>query len=752
MSNTKQKPKQKFEVNFQLDITEQLGEMTSSQLVRLFLTIATLLPLSVNLMAQYQDEFKDVLRIIGSAIGDDIRKKTLSDEAPDIADLADCSITSELGAKYSFLSSFLDGLGGPLVNRHLVRNIIESIIRLVIPDYNSLIGWRDALVIYVRTHSKATIDVLSTVLPYPSYYQIIHFIRRIKPTFNNIREDHDVITAFDNEQKLKKSYRIGGPEGSNKMSISLCTMVIHLYPAIKTKIQFLSYLSPSKWLWNRRPEHFSDNKIHKETLVNHKECWWNIILSEVFVKLKGDESHCNSPKKLKTNKITNRRKLYEFAKSEHPDEPAEIEIGEPMDLNPSSYEDTKQIIRNISKKAGISKYGSGKRSWLAVVCDGSPYKLFLSLFNVLYFCKSCKLPCGELKRHIDEVHGGKKDSIRMEFDHVLPLCGPGHVEKNILSAAITVLWDLIGLGKIAAICNFKSKAQQDMLKKVKDHHISADFFIICLKTLAHEICFEFCKEWCKVNTRIPTYDDMKGFFSSKSKSILNVNLVRIFSLVNGPMLSTFMLRVGTRCSNGHLYYGAMSDCLSLLFHNKSSNYIRMLNFELYMVNNAPDVVKEFIFENLFQRNKNHNNQNTAQGIDYKLEEYNKLFKQFEVSSSPSIDDWTKIASAAPHFKKIIENQSNYYNIDYGFYSEPGAPDYDERIKACSEALRKGEDLKSDKVQGLANLDGKDLKISETLNYMKVFKKRKNDYLKLVTENNSFIKAELDFTATSFVVE
>ena len=72
----------------------------------------------------------------------------------------------------------------------------------------------------------------------------------------------------------------------------------------------------------------------------------------------------------------------------------------------------------------------------------------------------------------------------MEFDHVLPLCGPGHVEKNILSAAITVFWDLIGLEKIAAVCNFKSKAQHEMLKKAKDHHISADFLIICLQTLA----------------------------------------------------------------------------------------------------------------------------------------------------------------------------------------------------------------------------------------------------------------------------
>ena len=66
-----------------------------------------------------------------------------------------------------------------------------------------------------------------------------------------------------------------------------------------------------------------------------------------------------------------------------------------------------------------------------------------------------------MKKHVNDKHGGKTDHIQMEFDHVLPL---GHVEKNILSAAISVLWDLIGLEKIAAACNFKSIAQQELLK------------------------------------------------------------------------------------------------------------------------------------------------------------------------------------------------------------------------------------------------------------------------------------------------
>ena len=43
----------------------------------------------------------------------------------------------------------------------------------------------------------------------------------------------------------------------------------------------------------------------------------------------------------KNVKVANRRKLYEFAVSNHPKTAAEIEVGKPHDLNPSIYEDTK---------------------------------------------------------------------------------------------------------------------------------------------------------------------------------------------------------------------------------------------------------------------------------------------------------------------------------------------------------------------------------------------------------------------------
>ena len=229
------KPKQKFQLHFEHELSSQLKEMTPIQLFKLFFTIANLLPLSFEYMKNHQSKF---------------------------------STTT-----FPFLASFLRGLGGKFSDRILSQNITESIIQLVIPEYNSFSGWRDGLVIYVRTHSKATTAALSRILPHPSYRQILHFIQKLKPSFNDVRNDEDLITTFDNEQKLKKSYRLGGAEGSNKMEISLCTMVIHLYPALKSNIQFSSSLSPAKWLWNRSPDKFSEDESFTKCLKNHKERW-----------------------------------------------------------------------------------------------------------------------------------------------------------------------------------------------------------------------------------------------------------------------------------------------------------------------------------------------------------------------------------------------------------------------------------------------------------------------------------------------
>ena len=65
------------------------------------------------------------------------------------------------------------------------------------------------------------------------------------------------------------------------------------------------------------------------------------------------------------------------------------------------------------------------------------------------------------------------------------------------------------------------KAQQEMLKRNKNNHIiSADFLIICLQTLAREICNKFCKEWKKNNTRKDLKQSLNLVASGSSMLIL----------------------------------------------------------------------------------------------------------------------------------------------------------------------------------------------------------------------------------------
>ena len=63
------------------------------------------------------------------------------------------------------------------------------------------------------------------------------------------------------------------------------------------------------------------------------------------------------------------RGLYNFAESKHEQVPADIDVAKLHDLNPSSYEDVKVIIRKESKNVGISKYETGK----IIICVGGSY-------------------------------------------------------------------------------------------------------------------------------------------------------------------------------------------------------------------------------------------------------------------------------------------------------------------------------------------------------------------------------------------
>ena len=68
-------PKQKFEVNFQNDISLELEQMTKHQLFRLLFTITKLLPILITFLQKHQWEFVHLFKTIGELLGTWTKRK-----------------------------------------------------------------------------------------------------------------------------------------------------------------------------------------------------------------------------------------------------------------------------------------------------------------------------------------------------------------------------------------------------------------------------------------------------------------------------------------------------------------------------------------------------------------------------------------------------------------------------------------------------------------------------------------------------
>ena len=220
-----------------------------------------------------------------------------------------------------------------------------------------------------------------------------------------------------------------------------------------------------------------------------------------------------------------------------------------------------------------------------------------------------------------------------------------------------------------------------------DHHKGWDFLYIILLTLAKEISFEFVKCWKMMTSKKPKYSDLtQWFLIARTSEITNINLVRLFNLVNGPLLSMYFLRCGVRCANPQLFYAAYEKASLTLFLNKNLNYQIISSFELYLLKSAPVEVKEFIFRTIFHRIKKHDSWDfSSEGLDYRMEEKNRKYKQNLYTDEPTMEDWIITVANSENIEQMKENARNDYNFTEDI-CEPYAPDYDAKIKYCQSSI------------------------------------------------------------------
>ena len=189
----------------------------------------------------------------------------------------------------------------------------------------------------------------------------------------------------------------------------------------------------------------------------------------------------------------------------------------------------------------------------------------------------------------------------------------------------------------------------------------------------------------------------------------------------------YFLRCGIRCANADLFFAAYQKASLTTFINNNINYQVISSFELYLIKCSPLPVKKYLDQILFQRIKSHNSWDScSEGLDYRLEEKNRQFKQNLYTDDPTMDDW--IISMSNNQK--IETMRKNATIDYKFSVEtpqPGAPDYEKKIQYCRIQLRSLEYFDYDAASDLKNIDGVSLD-KDSLKFEETAKAMKKEYL------------------------
>ena len=144
-----------------------------------------------------------------------------------------------------------------------------------------------------------------------------------------------------------------------------------------------------------------------------------------------------------------------------------------------------------------------------------------------------------------------------------------------------------------------------------------------------------------------------------------------------------------------MYYAALEKSSLLCFLNKNSNYQIITTFELYLICVAPKEVSDFIFRTIFHWIHKHSSSDcSAEGMDYRLEEINRKFKNSLFTDDPTYNDWVKAMSNASKLDSMVDRAKEDYNITSDAV-EPKAPDYCSKIEVCRSQIRQAEFLEYD---------------------------------------------------------
>lgn len=331
---------------------------------------------------------------------------------------------------------------------------------------------------------------------------------------------------------------------------------------------------------------------------------------------------------------------------------------DPLFSEPNSYASCTRILRELGKRLEISYYGKGFRQFAVLACDGQPYALIMKIIKNHIVCSECKMELWGSELY--DAHKRNKHLNRghpeYEFSWVLLQMGYGHYEMNFMRMAITLFWDQY-FSRACWIMNFRSEKAQETAKKASDTHKAFELFNIMRYSLMFELMDNFLDE--KSNLQEATFEG----FEAHARNHSSANIRNAWVFLRDVLQPLFVFRAGVRKNNPSYINLGMKLGLPVFFASNSKKYQQIVLHHLVTRSLLPPPINDYLA-------KTQSMGEWGQGMDFKLEEKNRLAKKF-LSCVSTEKDWTRVYRALDPLDKVVflgfvNNAPGIFRIDFRY--------------------------------------------------------------------------------------
>ena len=473
--------------------------------------------------------------------------------------------------------------------------------------------------------------------------------------------NQDTITFFDNIGKyIVKSYRVL----SEKLpSADIITATLH-FTTEGSNLQNDCHLMPGEWRMKTSVENFQSKLNDRINVAKHsfrqfpmvfiervlqmvaiencdvedkisakqaslRKCVnENCLKSYDSLKRKCDLCGSNVEKgKIVKERLTSDQKLltrhFDFGVTEKKNK-TKISMGEPVIVNPNSYESLKKVLGNLKEQII-----NGNRKWTFLGCDGPP------------FCLASRLI----------------ENDPEEYAWVSMVSGLGHLHMNQLKAFFKVADKILlePLGK--EVLNFQSPKAYDFFIKAKDTHKSFQTLTILLEGTALEFYSMYLKE-----TEYSGSTNVQSFLAWADNNP-NETFHLVFQLIFNFALAIYVMKVGVRCNNCEMIESGRLKFLPLFYGFRHPIYQELEYRELFNRASYPDSVLEFMNDNMAFSSSNL--EKNHQGGDFCLETKIKRHKMIAPKGRITNATWRYLSRGLDELEKVYENAAQILKIDDG---------------------------------------------------------------------------------------